>query len=94
MNKQIRAARAWARAVRAESGENTVEIGEFELTALKNDKKRLDFLEKEAIEIVVNDEGLNECQMWTPKGVVTYRAADTVRNAIDNAILKIKEEIM
>lgn len=71
-----------------------MEIGEFELSALKKDKARLDFIEKEAIELVVNAEGLNECQAWTPKGVITYLAADTVREAIDNAISKTKEEIM
>ncbi|THA21138.1 hypothetical protein E5361_07360 [Histophilus somni] len=86
MDKDIRAALAWARAVRAELGEKTVEIGEFQLNALKNDKKRLDFIEKKAIEILVNDEGLNECQMRTPKGLITYPASDTVREAIDNAM--------
>lgn len=86
MDKHTRAALAWAKNVRAEKGEKTVEIGEFELSALRDDKKRLDFIEKQAIEVVVNADGLNECEMWTPKGLITFPAADTVREAIDNAI--------
>ncbi|HDR1156848.1 TPA: hypothetical protein R4323_002567 [Pasteurella multocida] len=63
-----------------------VEINEFELSALRDDKKRLDFIEKQAIDIVVNADGLNECEIWTPKGVITCPAADTAREAIDNAM--------
>ncbi|HDR0674168.1 hypothetical protein K7G92_000707 [Pasteurella canis] len=86
MDKHTRAALAFARNVRAERGEKTVEIGEFELTTLRHDKKRLDFIEKNAIDIVVNGHGLNECEMWTPNGLFTFPAADTVREAIDNAM--------
>ncbi|WP_155295598.1 hypothetical protein [Pasteurella multocida] len=46
MDKHTRAALAFARNVKAERGEKTVEIGEFELTTLRHDKKRLDFIEK------------------------------------------------
>ncbi|HHE3462817.1 hypothetical protein ABWF10_10750 [Pasteurella multocida] len=87
MDKHTKVALAWARNVRTERGEKTVEIGEFELTALRNDKKRLDFIEKEAVDIVVNEHGLNECTMWTPKGLIAFPAADTVREAIDNAMV-------
>ncbi|MGC6358062.1 hypothetical protein ACMXZC_10315 [Pasteurella multocida] len=86
MDKHTRAALAFARNVSAERGEKTVEIGDFELTTLRHDKKRLDFIEKNAIDIVVNGYGLNECTMWTPKGLITFPAADTVREAIDNAM--------
>ncbi|MFC0979529.1 hypothetical protein ACFGW6_00145 [Pasteurella multocida] len=86
MDKHTRAALAFARNVSAERGEKTEEIGEFELSVLRDDKKRLDFIEKQAIEVVINADGLNECEMWTPKGLITFPAAHTVREAIDNAM--------
>ncbi|WNY75952.1 hypothetical protein [Pasteurella multocida] len=91
MNKHIKAGLAWARAVRAEKGEKTIEIGEFELAKLRDDKKRLDFMEDKCIEVIVNAYNFYQCTQDKPTGLIEYPIANTVREAIDNAMAMLSD---